>query len=509
VSGSIRHTSEELRQFARVSGDFNPLHTSAAYARRTPWGEPVVFGVLGALRCLALGRPRPQQQLASLSVEFPGAMFAEVSYEARLAEDGDLMKVRLQDGRKTVLKLTAQFRQRAPAPLPGAAGQPARLRQEAADHAAAALVPGLTASAGFTPDPSGLRAFMQQHDLDERGVPAWQVAAIMAQSYVVGMELPGRRALFSSLAIEFEALAATPAFHLTARVAELDERFSLASIAVDLRPAEAGPLLSSARLSALVRAVLPAPDPDQLTRLLPVSRRMAERVAVVTGASRGLGAAITRALLSQGCTVLGTYAQSDDEMAALAASTQALPGKLVTCKADAASTEAAVELHRRLTAEHGQLDFLICNASPSLRAFTFEPATLERVNHFIQHSLALTSVPVAHLLPLVEAQRGHVVFISSQAVTAAPKGWSHYVAAKTATEGLLRGVAAECPRVRVSAYRPPRLLTDFTNLPLGNEGALAPEVVAVRLVTDLLAQMLAPAAPASGLQVVEDFAAGA
>jgi NAD(P)-dependent dehydrogenase (short-subunit alcohol dehydrogenase family) len=396
------------------------------------------------------------------------------------------------------LKLTAHFGLRA-AGSPAASGAAVHGRKEAADRDAAALLPGLSISDGFAPEGAGLAAFVDHHGLDERGVTPWQVAALLAQSYVVGMELPGRRALFSALALAFQAVAVAPRFQLTARVAELDTRFALARVAVELQSEQGAPV-ATAQLSALVRAVLPPPDPGALAQRLPPSQRLGGRVALVTGASRGLGAAITRALLSQGCTVLANFRHSDTEMAALAASTKGFPGTLVPVQGDAGSADVCHQLHQRIVAQHGRLDFLICNASPALRAFGLEATTLPRAAAFVQESLALTSAPLAHMLELVEGQRGHVVFISSEAVSVAPKGWSHYVAAKAACEGLLRGVAADSTRVRFSVYRPPRLLTDFTNMPLGAEAALSPDVVAVRVVTDLLTE-----GPAGELQLVTDF----
>ena len=486
----LRFVAADLDAFARVSGDVNPLHTSPSYARRTPWGEPVVFGVLGALRCLGLAPARPDAELASLRVEFRGPMFVDTEYGMQVIDAGaDTLNACLLDGRRTLLTLAARYRRRRAAPPPPSTpfwDRPA----EAVDRAADELWPGLTVAGVVAPDPTDLAAFVRDHDLDARGVPAWHVAAIMAQSYIVGMELPGRRALFRSLSLElYPDAPPAAAVQFTACVEQLDPRFSLATVTVELRAlgreGTEAPPLARARLSAHVRAVMPGPDPTSMALALPWSNRLAGRVALVVGASRGLGAAITQALLSQGCTVLGNFRESETEMQALAVALEALPGRLVPCRGDAASPSFCASLRRRIATEHGRLDVLVCNASPPLRHLWFEPATIDRVHAFVQESLALVSVPLSHVLELVEEQRGQVIIISSAFVTDPPRGFTHYVAAKGAIEALTRAVAAETNRVGFAIYRPPRLLTDLTNTPIGPAAALSPDVIAIRLVRDL------------------------
>jgi NAD(P)-dependent dehydrogenase (short-subunit alcohol dehydrogenase family)/acyl dehydratase len=483
----LRFTAADLQAFARVSGDRNPLHTSASYARRTPWGEPVVFGVLAALRCLALGPARHGDELASLTVEFHGPVFTGTDYLVQVVgADVDTLTASVLDGRRTLVKLAARYRRRRPAPL--AAEMPvADRRAEAVDRGADELRPGLTVDGVVAPDPALLAAFTRDLGLDARGVPAWQVAAITAQSYVVGMELPGRRALFRALSLELGGDApAAEAVRFIARVERFDPRFSLATLSVELRamdPADAP--VARAEVSVHVRAVIPPPDPARMAAALPSSSRLAGRVALVVGASRGLGAAITHALLSQGCTVLGNFRDSEAEMEALAADARGLPGRLLPCRGDAASPEFCASLRARIEAEHGGLDVLVCNASPPVHHLGVESATVERMRAFVHESLALVAVPLAHLLEPIEARRGHVVFVSSSFVTDPPRGWAHYVAAKGAIEGLARALAAEARHADVLVYRPPRLLTDLTNTPLGPPATLSPEAVAIRLVHDL------------------------
>jgi acyl dehydratase len=67
---TVCFTTQDLAQFSAASGDRNPLHLSEEYARATPYGEPVVFGMLGVLAALGHLADRQDRLLQRLSVEF-------------------------------------------------------------------------------------------------------------------------------------------------------------------------------------------------------------------------------------------------------------------------------------------------------------------------------------------------------------------------------------------------------------------------------------------------------
>lgn len=486
-SGPIRFTDPDLDLFAAASHDVNPLHRSADYARRTAFGERVVFGVLGGLVALARLQPRPGRALAKLSLEFAGPMVVGVDYQAEVDDaGGDRAKVRLRDGRRVVLRLTARFAD-GPAAT-DTAREPGAPRREAADRTDAELAPGTTLQGRYAAEPTALAALLARHDLPARGVGARHVEALLACSYLVGMELPGRRALFSDVALDFDA-ALPPA------PAALDWTLSLDSVHPDFGMLSLGAAFSAAgapvaraKLTAFARQELSAStDPP-----LAPSERLLGKVALVTGASRGLGAAIAHALASQGGTVVGTFLASAAEADALAARLASTPGRFVPMQGDAGDPAWGERARAALLAEHSGLDLLVCNACPSLRPLWLEPASAARVTDHVARSVAMTAVPISFLLDLVAARRGTAVVVSSSAVAAPPAEWPHYVAAKCAVEGLARTAAAEQPHARVMVVRPPKLLTELVNTPLGRQGAVAPEAYAATLVERLIDPTPAP-----------------
>jgi NAD(P)-dependent dehydrogenase (short-subunit alcohol dehydrogenase family) len=175
--------------------------------------------------------------------------------------------------------------------------------------------------------------------------------------------------------------------------------------------------------------------------------RAADRVAVVTGASRGLGLALTRALVGEGWLVIGD-ARSASE---LTAATRDLggPGRVVAVPGDVSDPEHRQRL-ADLAAESGGLRLLVNNASllgpspqPNLADYPLD--TLRQV--FEVNSLAPLGL-IQLLLPFM-AVDGVVINITSDAGVEGYAGWGGYGSSKAALEQMSRVLAAEQPQLRV------------------------------------------------------------
>ncbi|MGY1705940.1 SDR family NAD(P)-dependent oxidoreductase [Geodermatophilus sp. SYSU D00697] len=182
------------------------------------------------------------------------------------------------------------------------------------------------------------------------------------------------------------------------------------------------------------------------------------RTALVTGASRGLGAALTQALARRGWRLVVDGRDPDR----LAAAVAALPRPdLVT----AVPGDVADPAHRAALAAAvpDRLDLLVNNASelgptPLPRLADLPAAALERV-------LAVNTVaPLALLqavLPALERAGGTVLHVSSDAAVEAYEGWGGYGASKAALDQLTAVLAVEHPALRVHAVDPGDMATDM------------------------------------------------
>ena len=172
-------------------------------------------------------------------------------------------------------------------------------------------------------------------------------------------------------------------------------------------------------------------------------------VAVITGASRGLGAALAHALDARGWDLVVDARDADALAAAVGTSTaHAVPGDVT----DPAHRQALADAAARL----GGADLLVNNAS-TLGASPMP--RLADLSHEVLDDVLLTNVVAPHaltraLLPQLVARRGTVLNITSDASVEPYEGWGAYGASKAALDHLTRILAAEQPDLRVYAVDP-------------------------------------------------------
>lgn len=397
----LRISHEEVDRFCRLSHDRNPLHTDAGYARRTPFGSPVVFGMLTALRGLAGAGERPGRQLLRLMLDLRSPVFADTSYALSVVEPSEAEStIVLKDGDRTVLRGRATYGSGVSGVPTGGTGTPTT-RREPADRDPHELRVGTAVHGRYQPDPDAVRQLVSRLSLQPMGVSVGHVALIALLSYLVGMEVPGQRALFSAAELDIHGVAADSDALLDYDlvVTAFDTRLGLARLRVDVRCGEAR--VATAQLRAIVRGNVPTLDVAARDQLLAPSDALKGRTAVVIGGSRGLGAAIASALASQGARVVVGYQRSHAAARQLLHDTERLPGAVELRSGDAADPAWCAGLCAHVGDTDGGLDLLVSNASHSLQPLSVHPLTVERLNAYVHDSLRLVGVPFAHACMLL------------------------------------------------------------------------------------------------------------
>lgn len=170
----------------------------------------------------------------------------------------------------------------------------------------------------------------------------------------------------------------------------------------------------------------------------------AQPTALVTGASRGLGAAIALELAAAGHPVAVTYASSRDAAHAVVEAITDAGGRAEPYPTDVTDPRAVTALVEAVTGDLGSVGVLVLNATgpqPQVGATDLEVDDVRaQLSYFVDS-------PVLMLRAVLPAMRaagwGRVVHIGSDVVVRAPEGNSAYVAAKTAQLGLARAWARE------------------------------------------------------------------
>jgi 3-oxoacyl-[acyl-carrier protein] reductase len=188
------------------------------------------------------------------------------------------------------------------------------------------------------------------------------------------------------------------------------------------------------------------------------------KVAIVTGASKGIGAGIAKSLAAAGAAVAVNYASSRDGAERVVADIKAKGGKAIAVKGDVAKAEDVRRLFAETRKAFGRIDVLVNNAG----IYRFQP--LEDVTEDEFHRLFNTNV-LGTILATREAVKhfgasgGSVINISSVASEDAVPTASVYSATKGAVDAVTRVLAAELgPRkIRVNAIAPGGVETEGTH----------------------------------------------
>jgi 3-oxoacyl-[acyl-carrier protein] reductase len=180
-----------------------------------------------------------------------------------------------------------------------------------------------------------------------------------------------------------------------------------------------------------------------------------DKVAIVTGASSGIGAAIAEHLAAAGAAVVVNYASNREGADRVVAAITREGGKAVPVQANVAKQTDIDRLFSETKKAFGRLDVLVNNAG--IYAFSpIEDVTEEHVRkHFDLNVLGLllsTKEAVRHF----DAAGGSIINISSAATTLTPPNASVYTATKAAVDAITRSLAKELgPRnIRVNAINP-------------------------------------------------------
>ena len=194
------------------------------------------------------------------------------------------------------------------------------------------------------------------------------------------------------------------------------------------------------------------------------SKKLTGKVAVVTGASKGIGAAIAKQLASEGAAVVVNYSSSKSGADKVVDEIKASGGKAIAVQADAAKKTDIDRLFGETKKAFGRLDVLVNNAG----IYEFSPLDTITEEHFHkQFNLNVLGVILAAqaATKLFDNAGGSIINLSSVVSTLAFPNASVYSGTKGAIDSITRSLASELgPRgIRVNAIRPGMVETEGTH----------------------------------------------
>lgn len=192
--------------------------------------------------------------------------------------------------------------------------------------------------------------------------------------------------------------------------------------------------------------------------------KLANKVALVTGASKGIGAGIAKALAADGASVVVNYASSKEGADKVVAEIKAKGGKAVAVKGDFSKQEDIGKVFGEVKKNFGRLDTLVNNAG--VYSFTpLEQVTPEEYNRIFNLNVLGVLLASKEALKYFGPDGGSIINIGSVVTSLTPPQTSIYTATKGAVDAITHVLAKELgpKKIRVNSINPGAVETEGTH----------------------------------------------
>jgi 3-oxoacyl-[acyl-carrier protein] reductase len=218
------------------------------------------------------------------------------------------------------------------------------------------------------------------------------------------------------------------------------------------------------------------------------------RIALVTGGSRGIGAAISKALAERGAAVAINYRERAEDAGNLVTLLRDQGAHVMAFAADVSQREAVDKMVEAVKSELGPIDILVNNAGIAITRGVDDLSEAD-FDRTISVNLKSVFLCTQAVLPMMRSKKwGRIVNISSGAARGAGSIGPHYNASKAGIEGLTRGYAARLVKegITLNAVAPSLIETDMMKgqqtlvgrIPLGRFGTADEVAKAVMMLVD-------------------------
>jgi 3-oxoacyl-[acyl-carrier protein] reductase len=291
-------------------------------------------------------------------------------------------------------------------------------------------------------------------------------------SSLIGMKVPGPGAVWLSQNLRFESpVYVGDALIVRAKIKQKNE--ALRALALEIEIIKNGAVRAAA--GEIVAAEPGGPRADSGTAALgealvtlPATASgvpMRDAVALVTGGSRGIGAAISRALAARGMSVAINYHMNAEAAGALASELSKTGVRAEAIQADVSTPEGARALFEETLRRFGRVDVIVHNAHTGVEKKGLQDLAYADMTRQFSASVGAAAELARSAAPDMKARGfGRLIHIaSSSTIGLPPSGWTAYVTAKAALLGLTRALASELAAdgITCNAVSPALVPTDL------------------------------------------------
>ena len=430
--------------FAATTGDFSSIHMDVEFARLGRYRRRVVHGMLPVFCLLARqGRDIVEINCRFLAPAFPGDKLA-LTLDAPDGSGWETLRIVCPARETTVSSGKVRFKSIAGPSV--AAGSDAALVTSVmqAEHAIASLAVGQQEALDVRlGDQSMAATWVLAFPYEAMPTLAPALLSLLPLSTLIGMRLPGRAATFSEFSARFEgAITADASLELRGTIEKI--HLSSRRIQLGIQWTRNGVLAGVGQATTLVNDDAPEDISCADIRARHMDMGLSGRVALITGASRGIGAASARLLAMQGAVVAVHYFQGRNAADAVVADIKSAGGRASAFGADLRDAAQVSALFAQVESVLGPVDILVNNAVGEFAPKAFEATTPQDLQAELDVSLlglhACCRVAAAGMRL---RRRGRIVNLGTVATHLPAGGQLRYIAAKSAVEGYTRALAAE------------------------------------------------------------------
>jgi 3-oxoacyl-[acyl-carrier protein] reductase len=488
----LRH--DVVDAFAALTGDRSSIHMDAEFARRTRFRRPIAHGLL-PVSCLLLRAMLEREQgacwLQQISCRFLSPAYIGDTLELILSdrEIGDgLVSYRFDvlnaDSGSTAAAGSIKVAQGAP--LPGAlyAGderglffEPLKENSFNADE----LVPGYAETLNFQPTPVATRTLhgilnaQQSKSGPDIGSNPFDLnlIAMLPVSALIGMRLPGRFATFTELNAKFES-AVMPNAEMTLHGEVEKVMIASGRVRISLEWIQGMKVVGRGLASAIISPPSPVGISCKSLNATRLATGIMGKVALVTGASRGIGEATAKLLGMHGAKVAVHYFRGPTDAAAIVDDIRENGGTALAVCADLRNEAMVQRMFETVRGGLGEVDILVNNAVGD-----YSPKPLESLvarDYLEELSVSLFGLHACCKLALPymrSKRRGKIINLGSIVAEVPVSGQNKYITAKSAVVGYTRSLAVEVARDNIQVNLVVPRMTETTLIASLAQGLVA------------------------------------
>jgi 3-oxoacyl-[acyl-carrier protein] reductase len=206
------------------------------------------------------------------------------------------------------------------------------------------------------------------------------------------------------------------------------------------------------------------PQNNEMNHTMNPNQKLSSKVAIVTGASKGIGAGIAKQFAAAGASVVVNYSSSKTDADKVVAEITAAGGKAVAVQANVSRKEDIDRLFAETKKAFGKVDILVNNAGV-YEFLPLEQVTGEHFHRLFDLNVLGLILTTQEALKHFPAEGGSIINISSVASTSAPATGSVYSATKAAVDAISKSLAKELGgrKIRINSLNPGMIETEGTH----------------------------------------------